>query len=321
MGRLPRIQFEGAFYHVFSRGNRREATFLDDLDYRMFEDILLDQAFRAEINLSAWCPMPNHFHLALETPKANLAVFMQNLLTPYARYFNQKYRKVGHVFQGRYGSRLVDREEYLLELVRYIHLNPYRVKNPHWTIPEDGWPWSSDRFYIGGQEPAAAAPSIHAVLRRFGNTPDVARQRYAEFIAQGLAGQCWQNFYQVKERRFIGRDAWVREIKEKLAEPDTLSPLPHWPGDAILLAAVAQETNVSSERLRAGARDQDIARARQVFAYMAVRLWHQRQSDVAKVLRKDASSVSHLLRSCTIARAHPLVQRVLVRIASSINCG
>jgi len=187
MARPPRIQFEGAFQHIYSRGNRRETIFLDDADYQEFEDIILDQSARSEVNLYSWCPLPNHFHLAVETPKANISSFMQRILTAYARYFNFKYKKVGHVFQGRFGAKVVDREAYLLELVRYIHLNPYRVKRSSWKVPEGGWPWSSHRFYVGGGEPPVAAPFIQAVLRRFGDDLDLARERYATFVADGLA--------------------------------------------------------------------------------------------------------------------------------------
>jgi|SRR5579864_5366138 len=128
MPRPPRLQLEGALYHVFGRGNRRQRIFLDEADYREFEDFLLDAVERSGAVLFAWCLMPNHFHLLLQTLKANLSELMGRLLTGYARYFNRRYRLVGHLFQNRYKSILCEREAYLLELVRYIHLNPFRVK-------------------------------------------------------------------------------------------------------------------------------------------------------------------------------------------------
>src|SRR5438309_1141403 len=127
MPRKPRFQFEGAFYHVYSRGNRRGRIFLDGADYREFEELLLDLSVRCAIALYAWCLMPNHFHILVETPSANLAIFMHRLLTRYAIYFNRRYRLVGHVFQSRYHARHCDKEAYFLQLVRYIHLNPYKA--------------------------------------------------------------------------------------------------------------------------------------------------------------------------------------------------
>jgi len=120
MPRPPRLQYEGALYHAYTRGNHREVTFRDEADYREFESTLLDLCDRMEINLYAWCLMPNHFHLLPETPNANLAAFMQRLLSRYVHYFNRRYKLTGHLFQGRYQAILCEQETYLLELVRYI---------------------------------------------------------------------------------------------------------------------------------------------------------------------------------------------------------
>jgi len=317
MARQPRIQFEGAFYHIYSRGNRRERIFLDAADYREFEDIVLDQSARAEVNLYSWCPMPNHFHQAVETPLANISSYMQRVLSAYAQYFNRKYNKVGHVFQGRFGARLVDREAYLMELVRYIHLNPYRIKNRHWQVPEGGWPWSSHRFYIDGQEPGVAAPFIHAVLRRFSDNITTARKQFAAFIADGLATRRWEDFYIVKEGRFIGGDTWVAETKAKMGESVHMLALPAWPGFEPLLRVCGDETGLTSERLVSRERSREISQVRQLFIFMAVKLWRKTQTAAAQALQKDASAASLLLRSSTLSREHPLIQRVLARIAAA----
>src|SRR5436309_14352401 len=128
MGRPPRIQFEGANYHVFSRGNRRECIFRDDADYGAFEDILLETMSWSGVLLYNWSQMPNHFHFNVETPEGNLSEFMQRLKTRFAKYFNAAHELVGHVFQGRYGSVLCEKEVHFQEIVRYVELNPYRLK-------------------------------------------------------------------------------------------------------------------------------------------------------------------------------------------------
>jgi putative transposase len=218
MPRPPRLQFEGALYHAYTRGNRREKTFLDDSDYKEFEDGLLDYADRENISLYAWCLMPNHFHLLLETPQANLSVFMQRQLTRYARYFNRRHKYVGHVFQGRYEAILCDRESYFLELVRYIHLNPYRVKNKKWKVPETGWPWSSHRYYLHGNEPQAIKPFVHTVLRRFGDDIEIARQRYERFVGEGLKEGNWEDFYQIRDRKYVGNEGFVEEMRRRAGQ-------------------------------------------------------------------------------------------------------
>src|SRR6266700_6497616 len=152
MPRPPRLQFEGAFYHVFHRGNRRERIYWDDADYAKFEEFMIEAMNWSGVRLYDWSLMPNHFHLLIETPEGNLAEFMQRLATRYAKYFNWIHKKVGHVFQGRYGARLCDKEQYFLELVRYIELNPYRLKKGMLAKLGD-WRWSGLRYLLGKEQP------------------------------------------------------------------------------------------------------------------------------------------------------------------------
>ena len=126
MGRPIRIQYPGAFYHIFNRGNRGEKIFREEIDYKKFRKYLFESVKEYEIRLYAWCLMPNHFHLLIETPKGNLSEFIHRLKTKYALYFNFVYKLKGHVFQERYKSILCRKEVYLLSLLRYIHLNPVK---------------------------------------------------------------------------------------------------------------------------------------------------------------------------------------------------
>src|ERR1035441_5199163 len=146
MPRPPRLQYPGAFYHVFHRGNRKERIFWDDLDYEKFEEFMIESMNWSGVMLYDWSLLPNHFHFLLETPDGNLAEFMQRLLTRYAKYFNWAHKKVGHVFQGRYQAKVCEKENYFLELIRYVELNPYRTKKgPLARLGE--WKWSSFRYY------------------------------------------------------------------------------------------------------------------------------------------------------------------------------
>jgi REP-associated tyrosine transposase len=146
MARKPRVHFPGALYHVISRGNQRRAIYKDDEDYRRFQTLLSEVVKRYSITLCAYVFMPNHFHLLLEVGRVPLAKVMQSLLYRYTRHYNRRYRKVGHLFQGRYQAILCDRDNYLMKLIRYLHLNPVRagmVSDP------SRYRWSSHRDYRG----------------------------------------------------------------------------------------------------------------------------------------------------------------------------
>jgi len=321
--RPPRLEFEGACYHVYNRGNCRERIFWDDTDYREFEDFLLDLAGRMNIDLYAWCLMPNHFHFLIVTPEANLSAFMQRLLGSYARYFNRAHRKIGHVFQGRYGSKLCDRDEYLLELVRYIHLNPYRTKKPLEGMKDDGWPWSSHRYYVGGEEPMAARPPIHTVLRRFSDDLEEARRRYAHFVSEGLAQGNWEDFYKPKGTRFLGSDRFIEESKRKAGLPVRQAERLKKLDLQTLALAVARQFQMEPARFMEDTKERKISHARQTLVYLAKRYGKQTTNDLARYLRKDPSTISHLHRRAEAMGETEEILNILFGLtqAPEGNCG
>jgi REP element-mobilizing transposase RayT len=142
---LP-IEFHGALYHVTARGNARQDFFLDDEDRQQFLGVLARVVSRFHLLLQAYCLMDNHFHLVAETPEANLSKVMRQLNGVYTQAFNRRHQRVGHVLQGRFKAIIVDRESYLLELCRYVVLNPVRAKR---TRKADTYPWSSYRATAG----------------------------------------------------------------------------------------------------------------------------------------------------------------------------
>ena len=146
MPRKPRIEYNGAMYHVISRGNNRKQLFFVEADYKEFLRCINITQKRYPFILYAYQLMPNHIHLLVETKENKLSEIMQSILTRYARYFNKKYKMVGHLFQGRYKAILCQKEDYLLELIRYIHLNCVRAK-----LAGDPaqWIWSSHKVYLG----------------------------------------------------------------------------------------------------------------------------------------------------------------------------
>ncbi len=137
MSRPLRIQYPGAVYHVTCRGNERKEIFREDQDRITFLELLMDSQEIYQVKLYAWVLMENHFHLLLETPLGNLDQFMRRFNISYTGCFNRKYQRVGHLYQGRYKSILVEKENYLSELSRYIHLNPIRVQGMDSKTPAE----------------------------------------------------------------------------------------------------------------------------------------------------------------------------------------
>jgi len=149
MARPLRIEFPGALYHITSRGNQKAAIYLDDTDRIQFLDTLSAVCSRFNWVIHAYCLMDNHYHLLVETPVSNLSLGMRQLNGVYTQRFNRQQNRVGHVFQGRYKSVIVEKDSYLLELARYIVLNPVRAKMVR-TVKH--WQWSSYRATAGLSE-------------------------------------------------------------------------------------------------------------------------------------------------------------------------
>jgi REP element-mobilizing transposase RayT len=145
MARQLRIEFEDAFYHITSRGNLRDDIFFEDKDRERFLEILSRTKERYGYLLHAYTLMGNHYHLLMETPKANISQIMQNINTSYTVFINRKHRRSGHLFQGRFKGIIVDKDEYLVTLSRYIHLNPVRAGVVE--RPED-YRWTSYGAFI-----------------------------------------------------------------------------------------------------------------------------------------------------------------------------
>ena len=151
------MEYPGAIYHVTSRGNAQSDIYLDDSDRETFLITLSEVATRFGWICHAYCLMSNHYHLVIETPKANLALGMRQLNGVYTQRFNRTHHRVGHVFQGRYKAILVERDAYLLELSRYVVLNPVRAKMVN---DVSQWPWSSYRATAGMVEHRVASGSV-----------------------------------------------------------------------------------------------------------------------------------------------------------------
>ena len=215
MARPLRLEFASAIYHVTSRGDRRENIYLTDEDRQDWLDVLRQTCERFNWVVHAWCQMSNHYHLLVETVDGNLSRGMRQLNGQYTQRFNQRHQLVGHLFQGRYKAILVQRETYLLELVRYVVLNPLRAR----MVESLGdWPWSSFP-QIMGQVPAPSWLDIDWTLSHFGRSRSRARAAYTEFVmaGRGLPSPLAQTRHQL----ILGEDAFVEKHRQ-LASSDTL---------------------------------------------------------------------------------------------------
>ena len=214
MARPLRLEFPGAVYHLTGRGNARQRIFFSDADRQLFLDTLAAVVGRYGWICHAYCLMANHYHLLVETSKPNLSLGMRQLNGIYTQAFNRRHERVGHLFQGRFKAILVEKESYLLELCRYIVLNPIRVEGNAQT---GTWKWSSYRATAG----LASAPEFLTtdwVLRQFGRDRAQAQKRYREFVREGLESRPWEG---LQGQIYLGSEAFIkrhlpenRELKE-----------------------------------------------------------------------------------------------------------
>lgn len=183
MSRPPRPLIPDACYHVTARGNRKANIYLDDRDYLVWHDLVARTADRFGFVCHAYCQMPNHFHMLLETPMPNLSEGMHFLNCTYSQHFNVRHGLTGHVFQGRFHSVLLEEESHFLELLRYIALNPVRAGL---VASAEDWRWSSYRATAG----LVAAPEwldTSTVRKRFHGTSDAERiQAFRDFVSAGI---------------------------------------------------------------------------------------------------------------------------------------
>lgn len=218
MGRAPRIEGEGLWYHVYNRGNEKRPVFLSDKDYVLFLDTLFETSARYAVEVHAYALMGNHFHVMLKTEQANLCRFMHHAMSVFTRIYNATHERVGHVWQGRYKAIVVDSEAYGRELLRYIHLNPARVpgvmeRSVHERMRVvEQYAWTSHRAYTGaGQVPWPVITG--ELLHGFGATLVEQRRNYVAFVRDGLGGSA-DVFEDVLGKAVLGSEAFIARIKD-----------------------------------------------------------------------------------------------------------
>jgi putative transposase len=210
MARPLRLEFPGALYHLTARGNRREAIYLDEKDWQGFLEIFAEVSGRFRWRCHAYCLMTNHDHLVVETPDDDLSRGMRQPNGTDTQVFNRRHNRVGHVFQGRYKSILVDQQAYLLELARYVVLNPVRAGM---VDRVETWPWSSYGTMIC-EEVAPEWLETDWLLAQFGEDRVQAIRAYERFVAEGdRSGKLLQALI---DQIYLGDEQFVARMNAKI---------------------------------------------------------------------------------------------------------
>lgn len=212
MTRPLRLEFAGALYHITSRGDRREPIFDDDDDRNAWLSVLAEALDRFHATAYAYCLMGNHYHVVLQTHRANLSRLMRHVNGVYTQRYNRRHGKVGHLFQGRFKAVLVDEEAYFLEVCRYVDLNPLRagmVQHPR------DWAWGSYRSHTGlaGSPAWLDSRSLHQRVAPRAPQRD-GPAKYAEFVAQGKGVKLWEDA--LKGQIYLGDEAFVKRMQTRI---------------------------------------------------------------------------------------------------------
>jgi len=219
MARPLRVEYEGAVYHITSRGNSGERIFFIDSDRGAFLKILAQAVERYGWLCHAYCLMTNHYHLLIETPNANLSRGMRHLNGVYTQWVNRHNTRTGHIFQGRFKSILIEKESHLLEVARYVVLNPVRAEMVR--SPRD-WRWSSYRA-TAGQAEIPGFLTVGWILAQFDREPSRAVHTYRRFVRQGRGMTIWDD---LRKGNLLGTDSFIEEIRPLLNKQLAMTKIP-----------------------------------------------------------------------------------------------
>jgi REP element-mobilizing transposase RayT len=214
MARHSRVDVEGGLYHFIIRGNNRRTIFEAPADYQKFLSLLEVQKSKLPFFLYAYCLMSNHVQPINRTKADPVGRIMHRLLTGYSQYYNRKYRRSGHLLQGRHKAILCQSDRYLSELVRYIHLNPVRARM---VRKPENYAYSSHRRYLGLE--AVRIVDVDSVLRHFGARKQAAREHFAQFVRAGVTHGHRDEFYRAEEGRILGSEEFVDATIHASARP------------------------------------------------------------------------------------------------------
>jgi putative transposase len=211
VARPLRIEYEGAIYHVTGRGNEQRKIFFSRRDYEKFKEYLAEALEKFGFILHGYVLMTNHYHLIIETPEKNLSKILHHINSSYTTYINIKRKRSGHLLQGRFKSIIVDKDSYLLELSRYLHLNPVRVKMAQ--LPGD-YPYSSYRSYTTASGDNLVTTTT--ILTMLSQKPEAAREKYRIFVESTLNGEIESPLKNVYGGIILGSVNFIKQVLGKI---------------------------------------------------------------------------------------------------------
>jgi REP element-mobilizing transposase RayT len=319
MPRKSRIDTPGALHHIIGRGINRQEIFTNQKDYVTFLDRLGDVLIDTKTSCYAWALIPNHFHILIRTGQVPISVLMKRLLTGYAVNYNRRHNRSGHLFQNRYKSILCQEDSYLLELIRYIHLNPLRAKLISEYESLERYPYSGHGILMGVSE--ALWQDTEYILRFFGDKKAIARRKYNQFVRNGIEQGArpdltgggllrshggWVGIkelresgnYQKGDERILGNGAFVKEVlsnaEENLKDKYRLKAEGY--DLEKLICRVTEITHLSREQILDTMRDAKRIEARSILCFWASDKLGVTQSELALLLKLTQSAVSHAVR-------------------------
>ncbi len=280
MSRPLRIEYAGAVYHVTSRGNEKKPVFKTDTDRQNFLNTLQHVNKRYNWICHAYCLMTNHYHLLIETPDGNLAIGMRQLNGVYTQLFNKLHGRTGHLFQGRYKAILIQKDSHLLEVCRYVVLNPVRAKMVE--TPED-YPWSSYLATAGKGKPHPCL-ATDWVLGQFSGKRGKAEQEYRKFVRWGIGQKTiWT---EVRGQALLGEEKFVDQLVDYLKKKQDIPEIPR---------SQRYAHRPSLEKLFSGDARTNV-RKRRSAVIKAVEQYGYRVREIAAHLELHDSSVSRIAR-------------------------
>jgi REP-associated tyrosine transposase len=315
MPRHARLDAPGTLHHVMGRAIAGITLFEAEADGEDFLGRLADLATDGHLQVYAWALLPNHFHLLLRTGRQPLAASMRRLLTGFAVNFNRRHKRYGHLFQNRYKSIVCDEEPYLLELTRYIHLNPLRAGIVP-TLPRlRDYPWTGHAALMGRKP--REWQDVGSILGRFGKTRSVATRRYEAFVRDGVArgrrpelvgggllrsAGGWSQVVALRRKgemaiadaRILGGSEFAEGLLAEAAERtrSTLRLSRRGADLGALGRKVAAREGVTEAELRSGNRRQSVSKARNIFCHVAVTQVGFSGAEVARFLGVTTSAVN-----------------------------
>lgn len=323
MPRLPRIDIPGLMHHVIVRGIEKRPVFLDDQDREEFLSRFSRLLVETQTDCYAWALLDTHFHLLLQPHAVKLGSFMRRLLTGYAVVFNLRHERAGHLFQNRYKSIVCDGDSYLLELVRYIHLNPVRAGIVNSLESLDEYPWCGHRQLRGNT--SRKLIDEDKVLPLFSKRRRAAREQYRQFIAEGMDAPMAASLSRGGKRSSLALDSDLEEEglfdDRILGGGDFCARVLSLPGQTLpeaapsleeILEQIAACFGIEKSHLKRPGKERTLVRARAVLCYVAVRELGMKGVVVAQAIACTPGAVSHAAgRGAEILRKETELQRML----------